>query len=238
MIQYLPPETIFQFIVQDFEDTWNSLSWNPSARGRGNFMFALHAMILLEFASRLCFTDASENALRGLSEALFGTEQKYSTQLPGVCADFQEFDLPYHNTKGDELLWLLFDLVRNGQAHQYQQMIVNLNDGKHFQIGLTGADIGQHLQYVSMRSRPTEHLAYRVGPDGDLFLVVRTDCVFLDVKNAIDKSGLLKKNLAFPSLSRPAGTRTRPKTKLPGPYYQFSSTDLEHCLVSAGHKKI
>ncbi len=93
MVNNLPPEILYRFIVNDFEDAWNSLARNPSAKGRGNFMFARQAMTLLEFAARLCFADSLGTALVAFSKALFKIEPKYSTCLPGVCADFEEFDL-------------------------------------------------------------------------------------------------------------------------------------------------
>lgn len=153
MGQNLPPQTIYQFIVNDFEDAWNSLAWNPSATGRGNFMFARQAMYLLEFGARLSATDYSGGALTGLSQSLFEIEPRYSTRLPSICADFDEFDLPHKNSKGDELLWAIFDLIRNGQAHRYQQVSVNLTDEVDWQIYLTGASMGQHLQFVSVSPR-------------------------------------------------------------------------------------
>ena len=237
MGQNFPPETIYQFIVNDFEDGWNSLAWNPSARGRGNFMFALQAMILLEFAARLCYEDPSGTALADLSRALFQVEPKYSTRLPGVCADFREFDLPYNSSKGDELLWALFDLIRNGQAHQYQQIFVRLTDGKDWGISLTGAALGHHLELVSRSPRSAEHLGYSVAPQGDLWLRVCPDLLFLDLKKAVTESGLLTKGLTFPYLTRPR-TMTRKKTLLKGPFYRFDSAVLENSLAQAGHTKI
>jgi hypothetical protein len=234
----LPPQTIYQFIVNDFKDAWNSLAWNPSARGRGNFMFAQQAMILLEFAARLCFTDASGEALSDLSKALFKIEPRYSTRLPSVCADFREFDLPYNESKGDELLWAIFDLVRNGQAHQYQQILVNLEDGVDFQVSLTGADMGRHLELVSKSTRPPDHLGYRRDQQNDVWLIVCPDILFLDVDKAITTSKLLEKGLAFTYLRRPKLKGTQRKKKLAGPFYQFDSIALERSLALGGHKKI
>ena len=125
-------------------------------------MFARQATILLEFAARLCTTDKTGAALNDLSAALFRIEPKYSTCLPGICAKNTEFKLPYTNSKkGDELLWVIFDLVRNGQAHQYQQIKVTLKDGVDFQISLTGAGIGRHLELVSKSPRPDDYLGYQ-----------------------------------------------------------------------------
>jgi len=51
-----------------------------------------------------------------------------------VCAvPNHEFILPHlGNTTGDLLLWSLFDLIRHGLTHQYQQIIVTLIDNKSF----------------------------------------------------------------------------------------------------------
>ena len=194
----LDPQTIYQFIVNDFKDAWNSLAWNPSARGRGNFMFALHATILLEFAARLCSTDKSGAALKDLSAELFRIEPKYSTRLPGACVSTKNFTLPYKNSKeGDELLWVIFDLVRNGQAHQYQQMIVTLKDGVDVQISLTGAEIGRHLELVTTSPRPDPHLGYKRDPQNDLWIGVCPDLLFLDIDNAITTSKILERALKF-----------------------------------------
>ena len=46
---------------------------------------------------------------------------------------------------GDSLLAALSDLIRHGLAHQYQQIVVHLNDEKHFYISLTGATYGRYL---------------------------------------------------------------------------------------------
>ncbi|MCL0036374.1 hypothetical protein M1N47_03020 [Dehalococcoidia bacterium] len=236
MGQNLSPETIYQFIVNDFEDGWNSLAWNPSARGRGNFMFALQAMILLEFTARLCYVDPSRTALADLSRALFQVEPKYSTRLPSVCADFLEFDLPYNNSKGDELLWALFDLIRNGQAHQYQQIFVRLTDGKNWGICLTGAALGHHLELVSRSPRSPEHLGYSITHQGDLWLLLCPHLLFLDLKKAVTESGLLTRGLTFPYLTRPR-TRTPKKTLLKARFYRFNAAALESSLAQAGHAR-
>ncbi|MFC1909703.1 hypothetical protein ACFLXC_00180 [Chloroflexota bacterium] len=240
MGQNLPPEDIYQFIVNDFEDAWNSLAWNPSARARGGFMFALQAMILLEFAARLCSCDSSETAVKDLSAALYNTEPKYFTPLPGICANPKELDLPYKKSKGNELLWAIFDLIRNGQTHQYQQILVDLADGLNWGITLYGADFGKHLQIVSASPRPKEHLGYRRDPQRDLWLLIRTDVLFLDLKKAINVSGLLNKGLQFQHLTRPQVKKSpskQNKQKSKGLFYQFDSAALESSLAQAGHSK-
>ena len=58
-------------------------------------------------------------------------------------------------------MWVIFDLVRNGQAHQYQQIKVTLKDEVDFQISLTGAGIGRPLELVSKSPRPDDYLGYQ-----------------------------------------------------------------------------
>lgn len=238
MGQNLPPQTIYQFIVNDFEGAWNSLAGNALATGRGNFMFARQAMSLLEFVARLCFTDSSGNALVNFSQALFQIDHKYFTRLPGVCADFEDLDLPYNNSKGNELLWALFDLIRNGQAHQYQQIFVDLTDGVDWQVSLTGADAGRHLQNVSASPRPSEHLGYQRDQQKDLWVVILPEVLFLDLKKAIAISGLFGKGLTFTNLTRPRAKVASKNNRLRGPFYQFDSVRLENSLALGGHKKI
>ena len=82
-------------------------------------------------------------ALKGFSDALYAVDPLYFTELPGPCADPADFRLPFHGSNPrSELIWALYDLARNGLAHQYQQTIVQLNDNvtskAHFGIELTG----------------------------------------------------------------------------------------------------
>jgi hypothetical protein len=132
MVQNLNPYEIYQFIVSDFKGAWNSVAANYSRSiGRGNFMFALQAMNLLEFASRLCANDSK--LLGDFSIEINRIDPKYFTVLPRLCGLTIEFDLPYiGNSKCDSLLCAIFDLIRNGLAHQYQQIIVELTDKKRF----------------------------------------------------------------------------------------------------------
>jgi len=147
MVANLTPEELHRFIVKDFEGAWNSIAANPDlAIGRGNFMFARQSMNLLEFAATLCKSDSTGKALSDLSNHLHKIEPKYFTPLPSPCARSTGFILPHlGNTTGNLLLWALFDLVRHGLAHQYQQLLVQLNRGKNFLITLTGADFGRNL---------------------------------------------------------------------------------------------
>jgi hypothetical protein len=118
--------------------------------------------------------------------------------------------------------------VRNGLAHQYQQIIVSLKDGKLFGISLTGAESGRILAKAQSPPRLSGHLSYTFDKDGDLILKVYTDILFLDIKLAIDRSGILKKGLSFAHMYRPKGKNRN---------YNFDITSLENSLSSAGHLK-
>lgn len=133
MVKDLDINTLYQMITADFAGAWDSLASNQDKTiGWGNFMFARQAMTLLEFWFRFCHDNV--NALSDFSTALNHIQPKYFTKLPSVCAvPNHEFILPHlGNTTGDLLLWSLFDLIRHGLTHQYQQIIVTLIDNKRF----------------------------------------------------------------------------------------------------------
>lgn len=251
MAKNLPPTTIYDFIVGDFQDAWESLLRNPEATHRGNFMFGKQAMTLLEWASRLAAADAAGNALATLSQELKQLEPKYFTKLPGPCFDSSEFQLPFDTTvpnlRQHLLLWAIFDLVRNGQAHQYQQILVSLLDGKNFQILLTGAEAGPPTQSSLSYSAPVpmvpgfDHLGFGVDDVDDVYLVVHPDRLFNHVRQAVERSGLLQRGLNFDYLARPRRSNQTGRAKaLANPkipassYYSFSSSDLREALERGG----
>ena len=202
MVKNLAPQQMYDFIVKDFYDVWDSVAKNNNQKiARGNFLFGIHSMTLLEFICRLCSTDKSGKAIKDLSIELNKIQCKYFIEIPKKCIPRREFNLPtMENCKNDNLLSILFDLIRNGFVHQYQQIIVDLNDDKHFYIQLTGANFGSYLK--TSRSQSINHLAYRRDEDDDLELTVYPNILFLDLTDAIDKSGVLKRKLQFQYFSR------------------------------------
>src|SRR5271157_898100 len=251
MAPNLPKDTIFDFITGDFRDGWGALTkvGRREAGARGNFMFARQAMNLLEAAALLCSTDPASTAIpctgamKDFSDALYAIDSLYFTRLPGPVAEFKEFRLPFQGTApGSELLWALYDLIRNGLAHQYQQAIVELNDPGptkvHFGIELTGAMPKLTLEKAAAR-RPRKHLGYK-WEAGDLWLHVRTDRLFVDIEKAVNESGILSKSaLTFPYMTRPRqhGSTANFKTGLKN-FYAFDSKTLEGALATAGHRKL
>ena len=169
--------TIFKFIVGDFESAWSALVAREGRQvGGGNFMFALLSMILLEFAGRICAKDRTGRKLSAFTSALERLERRYFTRLPGLCVSTADFTLPGSNP-GCHLLGMMFDLIRNGKAHQYQSAIVTLSDGQ-VDIDITGAASDRALTRPHRR-RPQRHLRYKVTNAGDLSLYIRTDQLFL-----------------------------------------------------------
>jgi hypothetical protein len=108
-------------------------------------------------------------------------------KLPSACASNKDFILPHlDNASGDILLWTLFDQIRHGLAHQYQQILVKLNDGKNFYIDLIeGAAFGRVLISSGKSSRQINHLSYRDDVYRDLDLMVYPDTLLLDFEEAI-----------------------------------------------------
>jgi hypothetical protein len=224
MASDLPISTIVDFIIGDFEATWTALAADPRPGNRGNFLFALQAVVLVEVASRLCASDASGAALGEFSAQLVAREPRYFTPLPGACfGGSSEFTLPYFGPNPScQLLAALFDLIRNGQAHQYQQIRVRLNDGVDFQVSLTGAEPGLFLNPPPSRAG---HLAQSRDQNHDLWLKVRTDALFVDIRDSVRAANLLGRGLTISNLIRPRVTGT----------YQFSGAQLEQALAAGGH---
>ena len=187
-------------------------------------MFALLSMILLEFACQVCATDGTKKKLANLTDALRKIDERYFTPLPGRCPKTSGFALP-GDTPETELLGMIFDLVRNGNAHQYQSPIMTLSDGQ-VDIDLAGPAPGRELTRVN-RSRPAKHLRYKITRSGDLCLYVRPDQLFLDIKMAIENSHIISPG----DIVSPV---TRPNKKT---VYDFSVADLRRCLAASGHKK-
>ncbi|MGA9840851.1 MAG: hypothetical protein WBQ25_00890 [Nitrososphaeraceae archaeon] len=108
----LAEKNIYEFIIKDFEEEWNSVSINKDTNiGRGNFTFAFKAINLLEFACRICQSDLGEKALVDFSNKLLSIEKRYFTHLPNLSVRVQkgEITLPYiKGQERDDLLLSLF----------------------------------------------------------------------------------------------------------------------------------
>lgn len=229
MAQHHNEQEIFDFIVGDFQCAWDALAGLPEsvAGHRGNFMFALQATILLEWLCRLCASDAS--VLRDFSEELKKIEPKYFTQLDDKVQSVQEFSFPGVGPDPlKNLLSALWDLIRNGNAHEYQDIAVRLTDGKCWALGLQGVKYMWPIAVVTANRALLDHLSYRLDSDGDLILIVHPGALFLDLCLAARQANLLGRGLVIKHLTRPRSSKT----------YQFSLSQLEQALQKGGHRKL
>jgi hypothetical protein len=226
----IPGQDLYQFIVNDFESAWEAMEAQGSPGG--NFLFARQAMALLELACRACYSN--KTALRDLSRELHLLEPRYFTVLPATFPGDDHrrgFRLPsWRAYPNRQLLWALFDLIRNGQAHQYQQMLVRLQDGKIFGITLTGVERGRPLASARSASRVQRHLGYRTYPNGDLWMVVLPELLYLDLKDAITASRVFSRRpVQFRHWMRPS-----PRSH----HYRLTATEFQRRLRDARHPQI
>jgi hypothetical protein len=229
--QHHTEREIFDFITGDFQWTWDALAEKPEsvAGNRGNFLFALQAAVLLEWVCRLCASDLRGSAPDDFATELQKIEPKYFTELDGRYQAPREFTLPGVGSDPlKSLLGAVWDLIRNGQAHQYQDIIVKLTDGKQWVLGIQGVQHGWPLSEVATRRALLLHLAYQVDLDGDLVVFVHPGAFFLDIRDATYNAYLLSRGLTINHFTRGA----------PGkPSYQFNLNQLELALQRGGHVK-
>ncbi len=231
MAQYHTEQEIFDFIMGDFQCTWDALAEKPEsvAGNRGNFMFALQAAVLLEWVCRLCACDSTGQALLDFASELQKIEPKYFTELDDKCSAPSEFILPGVGIDPQKsLLGAVWDLIRNGQAHQYHDLIVKLTDGKQWVLGLQGVWYGWPLSKVATSRSSLLHLAYKIDLAGDLMLTINPGVLFLDMRDAVQSAHLLSRGLTINHF-----TRGEPGKN----FYQFNLNQLELALKKGGHVK-
>ena len=129
----------------------------------------------------------------------------------------------------------MYDLIRNGLAHQYQQIIAHLHGGK-FAIELTGPSFGQILE-KSTEAKRKGNLNFYCDIDSDLTIIVRPDILFLDLENVISRINLVDKTPDFDHLTRPI-KKSPQKVSNKKDFYDFTISDLKQYLVNGEHIKI
>lgn len=218
-------QEIFSFIVGDFRCAWDALAETPECTcgSRGNFMFALQATVLLEWLCRLCVSDPA--ALQDFFNELQKIEPKYFTLLDDEVEVPRDFKLPGPQPP-KHLLSALYDLIRNGNAHEYQNIVVTLTDGRKWAVGLLGVKHLSSLSVVAANRSNSRHLSYFFDSVGDLMLIVHPGVLFLDLCEAAQKANLLSRGLAITPLFRPRKSG-----------YRFNLNQLEQSLQKGGHPK-
>ena len=221
-----PPDWIFTAICRDFETAWDAIARLRPAegQGRGNFMFARQAMMLLEWACRQCAVDPKGKASRDFGRALYAQRPGYFARVHAplistIDRDHRvELPPPPRSDRADRgpLLWFLWDVIRNGQAHQYQQIVARLPDGDVY-VALGGPDRGVTIEATrESRLWESDHLT-RVRPirRGELGIAVHPQWLYLDVRAAVESMEMLGRKLPPPMpLTRPDRRSRRAYTGL------------------------
>src|SRR5262249_27699432 len=151
-----------------------------------------------EFTCRLCASETSNMALKAFSEELSKIDKRYFTRITGLdISSEREFVLPYIGTQTrDFLICALFDLIRNGLAHQYQQILVKMGDSRFLGITLSGPGQSVFLSTVQKASRKKmNHLKLKRDKRGDCWLTISPARLFLDFKKAFDNAKMLNRKL-------------------------------------------
>jgi hypothetical protein len=200
--------------------------------GGANFLFALMAMLLLEWACRLCKTDSRGRALPAFSQALNSINANYFVTLPGSVQTPRDFALPsIPGMASPPLIWMLYDLLRQGQAHHYQQLVLHLADA-HVYVKLVGQPYRPmprrlhgrwHLSQFS--AGHASHLEFERDDNNELFPRVMPEVMFLEINEAASRPRLLERPVRSDPFLRP-GTNSK--------HYGFTAKALEAAPRTGG----
>jgi hypothetical protein len=126
----------------------------------------------------------------------------------------------------EQLLGALFTLVRHGQAHQGQQTMALLSDGNVFGVSLDGVHrtkLSDVEAEIAGGDRPKMHLRVDAVGSGATWIIIKPEVLFLDVKAAVDRSGIVNEGLSFDYLEQD---------------FAFDTTSLRASLAAAGLKAV
>lgn len=187
-----PSRHLFDFLCGDFEKAWDSMAaseLDPDVGG--NFLFARQTMLLLELASRVASKDAP--TFGRFARELYALDPPLFKRIPFEPKGTRG-KVPRIAPPGDasgELIALLFDLIRNGQAHYGAMLYARLTDNQNFGVGVTGVREGCTLDTLrSSGERPVGHMAIKHQSDGDLILWLCPGTLYLDVRDASKRAGV------------------------------------------------
>ncbi len=159
-------------------------------------MFALLGVVLLEWACQLCKSDPTKQALEDFGKALQKLNPRYFTRLPAACEGSKNFTLPSIDSDPKRtLLAGIWDMIRNGQAHQYQDISVTLEGGGQWILMIRGVQHGVSLSELAATRFSVHHLEYCIDSDDDVLLYIHPGVFFLDIRDAIMEARLLDRGL-------------------------------------------
>ncbi len=184
---------LYGYITGDFETLWDSLVKTSGPNGGGgNFLFASHSILFLEWVCRLIDTDILLH--RAFSQALQERDKKYLTQISKrkitVSGEFKLPSIP-HEKSGTTLLDAIYSQIRNGHSHYYFQNLMQLAEGKFlsFFVEMNGMTIQQNDLLVRSNHH---HLNLGRNTDGNLGFYFNPALFYLDIKHAMEAVGLQK----------------------------------------------
>lgn len=188
---------LLAFFINDYRSQWNALSKVSveEMSGRSNFVFAKESMRLLELICRSIRT--SRESLDAYSAALKNRNPAYFIHLPafqsykpqGITTvskgTFSEVHLPRCPSGKPILLWLLFDLLRNGIAHDGLQNTLVVNNERIY-LGISGTP---HMGSLAVHDgeRRLRNLRYLKA---EKQIIVFPEALFLDFAWALKASNV------------------------------------------------
>ena len=181
---------IMEYLRSDFESSWRGIVlYKLSIKqfegdGFGNYLFSLHALIMLESALFYC---ASDRERKKLVKHLFARDPRYKTSL----ATEGGYAIQNISCTANTLIALIFDLVRNGHAHDYSTKPSITEDRQMVTIGPYGITKNPNLFEPSRDDRLSDHLELQKC-DGSYVITLRPDVLFHDIWSAIREVGLDK----------------------------------------------
>jgi hypothetical protein len=187
-----PSRQLFNFLCADFEKAWDAMAMSEIAPDvGGNLLFVRQAMLLVELASQVASEDPA--TFERFSSELQALEPVLFKRIPHKPKRTHR-KVPRIASPGDpsgELIALLFDLVRNGQAHYGIQLHARLTDGHLFGVSVSGVRKGRTLDTLRPGGgRAIGHLAVNHQRDGDYVLWLCPGTLYLDVRDASERAGV------------------------------------------------
>lgn len=203
--------TRYEFLCGDFESAWRSMAQRAKTgvpMSGGNYIFAQMTMVLLEMIGYAA--QANATAFREFRRELKAIEPRYFKRLPGSTGRNHNPKIPWWGSYKDrQAIQVLFDTIRNGQAHVYQQILMELDDGSTFGAAISGVN---EFSPESPGNRDPEaivHLDLEVQPNA-VWLKFQPDVMLAHIRSAVDSSGFLGRNLiSDDAFSRQNHTFTR-----------------------------
>jgi hypothetical protein len=182
-----PSRVLFDNLCADFEMAWDAMAATDLAgRANGSFLFARQAMLLVELASTVARQDPTTR--RRFSRELQAREALLFKRVPYQPHSSTRKCVPRIAPEGDptsELIALLFDLVRHGQAHYGHQLYAPLKDGRGIGVVLLGVWKGRTIDKIRPHGvRTYEHLSCTKQRDGSLVMTLCPGTLYLDVRDA------------------------------------------------------